>query len=76
MFPSGTKQTCRDRLLVTGMGKRNGTDRTPTGDRIVGKRQTGARAKIVDDPQRRIWEQHDESFEAFEKRVEEEAKAD
>jgi hypothetical protein len=29
---------------------------SPTGDRIVGKRQTGARAKIVGDPHRRIWE--------------------
>jgi hypothetical protein len=34
-----------------------------------------ARAEIVGDPQRRIWEQHDESLEAFEKRVEAEAKA-
>jgi hypothetical protein len=33
------------------------------------------RAFIVGDPQRRIWEQHDESLEAFEKRVEEEARA-
>jgi hypothetical protein len=48
---------------------------SPTGDRIVGKRQTGARAEIVGDPQRRIWEQHDESLEAFEKRVEAEAEA-
>ena len=48
---------------------------SPTGDRIVGKRQTGARAEILGDPHRRIWEQHDESLEAFEKRVEKEAKA-
>jgi hypothetical protein len=48
---------------------------SPTGDRIVGKRQTGARAEILGDPHRRIWEQHDESLEAFEKRVDEEAKA-
>jgi hypothetical protein len=32
---------------------------SPTGDRIVGKRQTGARPEIVGDPHRRIWEQHD-----------------
>ena len=43
---------------------------SPTGDRIVGRRQTGARAVIVGDPHRGIWEQHgDESLEAFEKRV-------
>ena len=42
---------------------------------IVGKRQTGARAEILGDPHRRIWEQQDESLEAFEKRVEEEANA-
>jgi hypothetical protein len=48
---------------------------SPAGDRVVGKRQTGARAEILGDPHRRIWEQHDESLEAFEKRVEEEAKA-
>ena len=48
---------------------------SPTGDRIVGKRQTSARAEILGDPHRRTWEQHDESLEAFEKRVEEEAKA-
>jgi hypothetical protein len=40
----------------------------PTGS-VVGKRQTGA------DPHRRTWEQHDESLEAFEKRVEAEAEA-
>jgi hypothetical protein len=48
---------------------------SPTGDRIVGKRQTGARAEILGDPHRRIWEQHDESLEAFEKRVGAEADA-
>ena len=48
---------------------------SPTGDRVVGRRQTGARAEIRGDPHRRIWEQHDESLEAFEKRVEAEAKA-
>jgi hypothetical protein len=42
---------------------------SPTGDRIVGKQQTGARAEIVGDPHRRIWEQHDESLEAFKERV-------
>jgi hypothetical protein len=42
---------------------------SPTGDRIVGKRQTSASAFIVGDPHRRTWEQHDESLEAFEKRV-------
>jgi hypothetical protein len=47
---------------------------SPTGS-VVGKRQTGAHAEILGDPHRRIWEQHDESLEAFEKRVEEEAKA-
>jgi hypothetical protein len=47
---------------------------SPTGS-VVGKRQTGARAEILGDPQRRIWEQQDESFEAFEKRVEAEAEA-
>jgi hypothetical protein len=41
---------------------------SPSGS-VVGKRQTGARAKIVGDPHRCIWEQHDESLEAFEKRV-------
>jgi hypothetical protein len=46
-----------------------------TGDRIVGKRQTGARAEILGDRHRRIWEQLDESLEAFEKRVEAEAEA-
>jgi hypothetical protein len=48
---------------------------SPTGDRIVGKRRTGARAEILGDPHRRTWEQHDESLEAFEKRVEAEAEA-
>ena len=48
---------------------------SPTGDRVVRKRQTGARAEIIDGPHRRIWQQPDETFEAFEKRVEEEAKA-
>jgi hypothetical protein len=38
---------------------------SPTGDRIVGKRQIGASAFIVGDPHRRIWQQHDESLEAF-----------
>jgi hypothetical protein len=38
-------------------------------------KSSGARAEIVRDPHRRIWERHDESLEAFEKRVEEEAKA-
>jgi hypothetical protein len=42
---------------------------SPTGGRIVGKRQTGSPAFIVGDPHRRIWEQQDESLEAFEKRV-------
>jgi hypothetical protein len=42
---------------------------SPAGDRIVGKRQTAARAEIFGDPHRRTWEQHDETFEAFEKRV-------
>jgi broad specificity phosphatase PhoE len=41
---------------------------SPTGS-VVGKRQTGARAEILGDPQRRIWEQRGESLEAFEKRV-------
>ena len=35
----------------------------------------GARAEILGDPHRRTWEQHDESLEAFEKRVEAEAEA-
>jgi hypothetical protein len=48
---------------------------SPTGDRIVGKRQTGACAFIVGDPHRRIWEQQDESLEAFEKRVKAAAEA-
>jgi hypothetical protein len=43
--------------------------------KTAGKRQTGARAEILGDPHRRIWEQHDESLEAFKKRVEKEAKA-
>ena len=47
---------------------------SPTGS-VVGKRQTGARAEILGDPHRRTWEQHDESLEAFEKRVEAEAEA-
>ena len=47
---------------------------SPTGS-VVGKRQTGASAFIVGDPHRRIWEQHDESLEAFKMRVETEAKA-
>ena len=47
---------------------------SPTGS-IVGKRQTGARAEILGDPHRRIWEQQDESFEAFKKRIEAEAEA-
>jgi hypothetical protein len=47
---------------------------SPTGS-VVGKRQTGARAEILGDPHRRIWEQLDESLEAFEKRVEEGAEA-
>jgi hypothetical protein len=42
---------------------------SPTGDRIVG-RQTGASAFIVGDPRGRIWQQPDETFEAFKKRVE------
>jgi hypothetical protein len=33
------------------------------------------RAFIVGDPRGRIWQQRDETFEACEKRVEEEAKA-
>jgi hypothetical protein len=49
---------------------------SPTGDRIVGKRQTGARAKIVGDPHGRIWEQHDESLGAFKDRVNAAAQAD
>jgi hypothetical protein len=32
-------------------------------------KSSGARAEIVGDPHRRIWEQHDESLEAFEERV-------
>ena len=48
---------------------------SPAGDRVVGRRQTGARAEILGDPHRRICQQPDETFEAFEKRVEEEAKA-
>jgi hypothetical protein len=36
---------------------------------------SGASAFIVGDSHRRVWEQHDESFEAFEKRVEAEAEA-
>jgi hypothetical protein len=48
---------------------------SPIGDRIVGKRQTGARAEIVGDPHRRIWEQHDESLEAFRERVKAAAEA-
>jgi len=47
---------------------------SPTGS-VVGKRQTGARAEIIGDPHRRIWEQQDESFEAFKKRIEAEAEA-
>ena len=47
---------------------------SPTGS-VVGKRQTGARAEIFGDPHRRTWEQQNESLEAFEKRVEAEAKA-
>jgi hypothetical protein len=47
---------------------------SPTGS-VVGKRQTGARAEILGDPQRRIWEQQDESLEAFKMRVEAEAEA-
>ena len=47
---------------------------SPTGS-VVGKRQTGARAEILGDPHRRTWEQHDESLEAFEKRVKAEAEA-
>ena len=47
---------------------------SPTGS-VVGKRQTGAHAEILGDPHRRTWEQHDESLEAFEKRVEAEAEA-
>jgi hypothetical protein len=34
-----------------------------------------ARAEILGDPHRRIWEQHDESLEAFEKRVKAAAEA-
>jgi hypothetical protein len=41
---------------------------SPTGS-VVGKRQTGARAEILGDPQRRTWEQHDESLEAFKERL-------
>ena len=48
---------------------------SPTRDRIVGKRQTGARAKIVGDPHRRVWEQHDKSLEAFKMRVKAAAEA-
>jgi hypothetical protein len=48
---------------------------SPTGDRIVGKQQTGASAFIVGDPHRRTWEQHDESLEAFKMRLEREAEA-
>jgi hypothetical protein len=40
---------------------------SPTGDCIVGKRQTGASAFIVGDPRGRIWQQRGETFEAFEK---------
>jgi hypothetical protein len=47
---------------------------SPTGS-VVGKRQTGAGAEILGDPHRRTWEQHDESLEAFEKRVKAEAEA-
>jgi hypothetical protein len=47
---------------------------SPTGS-VVGRRQTGASAAIVGDPHRRIWEQHDESLEAFEKRVKAAAEA-
>jgi hypothetical protein len=47
---------------------------SPTGS-VVGKQQTGARAEILGDPHRRTWEQHDESLEAFETRVEKEAEA-
>ena len=47
---------------------------SPTGS-VVGKRQTGAHAEILGDPHRRTWEQHDESLEAFKKRVEAEAEA-
>jgi hypothetical protein len=65
---ASSASTCSD-------ARRLGTVLSPTGDRIVGKRQTGARAEIVGDPHRRIWEQHDESLEAFEKRVEAEAEA-
>jgi hypothetical protein len=47
------------------------------GDRVVGSRtlDTDAFATTVGDPHRRIWEQHDESLEAFEERVEAEAEA-
>ena len=48
---------------------------SPAGDRIVGKRQTGAHAEILGDPHRRTWEQHDESLEAFKMRLEKEAEA-
>jgi hypothetical protein len=34
-----------------------------------------AHAEIIGDPHHRIWEQHDESLEAFEERVEAEAEA-
>jgi hypothetical protein len=47
---------------------------SPTGS-VVGKRQTGAHAEILGDPHRRTWEQHYESLEPFEKRVEAEAEA-
>jgi hypothetical protein len=38
-------------------------------------KSSDACAKIVGDPQRRIWEQQDESLEAFEKRVKAAAEA-
>jgi hypothetical protein len=41
---------------------------SPTGS-VVGRRQIGAHAKILGDPHHRIWEQHDESLEAFGERV-------
>jgi hypothetical protein len=34
-----------------------------------------AHAEIVGDPHRRIWEQPEETFEGFEKRIEDEAEA-
>ena len=60
-----------ERSAMAGYGS------SAAGDRVVGSRtlDTDAFATIVGDPYRRIWEQHDESLEAFEERVEAEAEA-